>query len=542
MGNLRDPALDLMVPDESMNAEAPINKLPEEVLAEIFDCLPDGPVLESIPRRANVKVVKVPARSSVVSPVCRRWRRVMCCTPYLWRNIFVHSRRHWLILCLTRCASSPTNIFFRHFLCEETGRMLSINNWVSKIHSLSLGALEGQWPFLVLTLLQLQNMPVLEKLHLQFSKGDLETCHLEFIPPVSLDADRFPNLHELSIDGFSLPSDLSTYPPLRNLYVHTRSRVVFLDEFLHIVDVMRDLEVLSYHITVTSSSITRHATGQIYAREITLPKLHTLQLTIGSYAFATELLARIRIPAAKFVTIRVSGNGPRMNEDTISGYLPLDTSSILPMLDNVTSVETLSSQRSYGIRAHGPLQTIDLRRNHPLDDSNGGLRRCLTDLVRLFRSAPLITLSIREYQGNVPSSVWEDVFSHFPLLESIFIDRTSFVGENSAHPFWRALGPMLPSNALHSPGPLPCPLPRLRTVTVSRAYIAPILGVEPWAMPNALHARARRGYQLPRLKVGCVVEGNYPGPESDPVYLKHLEDSVGELELVRERPNHDRTA
>ena len=521
--------------DTSESTE-PINKQPSEILVEIFLQLPDGPVFDFVPRRPRAKVVKVPAKTTTLSLVCRRWRNVVCSTPHLWRNIHVHSSPNWFALCLLRCADVPANVTFQSMPRQATISLLWSS--ISKIQSLAFTSLDRRWMYSACAVLETL-WPSLKELHIEWCNRLDDGMHIH------IDAAHLPRLRKLSLVGFFLPLDLSSYPNLRSLTVRARARIITLSRFLDIAASFPDLEELDFHIVSWPSS----APEPNKPREgATLGKLHTLRLTIDSYSFAARLLPRLRVPSAKSVTVNVHA-GNRFEHNTLSGLLPPDLSLTLPMLPHITSADVvvLYHENTYALRAHGETHTVDLSLDVEYEtralgngfDWHNALHRALIDLIRLLGSAPLTSLNVRENKTHVPSSVWRDVFAHFPLLERVSSDAMYLNGADAATTFWTALAPVLVST---NPFGVPsepstaasCPLPHLREVTMTGARIAPALGIEVWAIHNALRARVQRGYRLQRLNLGCVCSADFPGPDDDPTYVSDLEDVVGELVLMCE--------
>ena len=121
-----------------------------------------------------------------------------------------------------------------------------------------------------------------------------------------------------------------------------------------------------------------------------------------------------------------------------------------------------------------------------LSEWNGFSHHGTHDLLSLFTSAPLITLDFTGECSDVLEATWAEIFSKYPLLETLRLARadtteTVFAG--------------LVATALPPDSPVPCP--SLQSVSVDGIFFEEALDV----LIQCLHDRDGKGYRLKYVRM-----------------------------------------
>ena len=499
--------------DYLLNATQPINRLPNEILTDIFDRFLSGAEhleqFSSSIRKIKIRPRGATARTAIIPSVCRHWRTVACGTPRLWQTIHIRasSNPDWLALCLARCAQVPAHVTLECSVDKSIVSILSSSR--SIIRYLSIPR-EEVYPTRIRNLLaEGEGWPRLETLHFEL-RGFTNNTNIQ------LHAARFPKLHTLTLDGISLPvnRDTSTYPNnLRNLTLRTRAWRISVDQILTIVGSMSHLENLVMHVAKSAPQ-----GGPPPRDKIVLPVLRTLVLSINSHQVAKQVLAVLQFPAATSVSIKVYVT--LQDTHTILSILPPDPVSVFPSLTTMDTVDlSISSEQAcYQIRARGARGgkiSFTLTSREDLD-WDPGFPHYLEDLGHLFSAAPLATLNIctdsfGDDNMTAPVPTWSGVLARLPALESCTLS-----GSEYPHEFWEALQA--------ADDIIPCP--RLKVVKMLGWWTIECQDPRFLAMPNALRHRAALGHRLEYLDVISLDVANLAPDEE---YVQQLEQVVGEL-------------
>ncbi|KAI0710155.1 hypothetical protein C8Q76DRAFT_798906 [Earliella scabrosa] len=508
--------------DYLLNATQPINRLPNEILTDIFDRSFNGALFlddySSLIRKTRVRPRGATARTAVIPSVCRHWRTVACGTPRLWQTIHIRSSSNpdWLALCLTRCAQVPAHVTLECTVDKKVVSILSSSRPI--IRFLSIPRAEIRTALIRDLLAGGESWPRLETLHIE-SRVPLDRDDTG----IQLHTSRFPVLHTLTLDGLALPRDRdpSTYPNnLRNLTLRTRAWRISVDHILAIAGSMPHLESLDMRI---ASSIYQSPPPR---NTIVLPALHTLVLSINLHQVAKQALAVLQFPAATEVSIKVYVT--LQDPQTMFSILPPDPTSVFPSLATMDTVDLLisSEHECYQIRARSARGgTISFTLTSREDvDWDSGFPHYLEDLGRLFSAAPLTTLNICADSFGVdsitaPVPTWSSVLARLPALESCTLS-----GSDYPHEFWEALQGIGPSSTSAVNDIIPCP--RLKVVKMLGWWTIECQDARFLAMPNALRHRAALGHRLEYLDVISLDVANLAPDEE---YVQQLEQVVGEL-------------
>ncbi|KAI0711356.1 hypothetical protein C8Q76DRAFT_797667 [Earliella scabrosa] len=496
----------IMDVDEHLNALLPVNRLPVEILVEIFYLSLNIPS-DFFERRHTT----IAPQLKSISGVCRHWRKVACSTPRLWRFVGVCSSPAWLALCLERCAGLLVDISLGERKNRSDMRYI-LSSSISQIRSLSFLACAYTDMSLAASILS-KPCTALEDLSICAQRSFGSGYRTEL---VKLHPDFLPRLRSLELKGFPIPKHLHSYSHLRSLALETFTESIDLDMFLDVVDALPHLESLSFYINRCVDSDDERS------EVISLPSLHTLDLYFESYAFGMQALASLRVPAARSVTVMVEV--PENDVDTVYHLLPPDPNLILPMRAAVTSAELLirAEGDNYTIRVHDVDQVhkIELSLSGPQRDfpdfGDGfdwrhALPRALRELFLIVPTSPLTSISLYGGLATVGVSEWRDVFVRYPRLESITLR-----GHGSAETFWTAIQ----SSSAES---MPCPHLRFVQTLVSPSARSTKHG-EFQAILNALRLRAQKGHRLEKL---VVVWKQPHTADRDADYTRQVEELVG---------------
>ena len=93
------------------SASAEIDRLPDELLSEIFMCTHD--ILAESKASSGERPVCVH-----LSHVSRRWRDVAIACQYLWAQLLGDYRREWSMACLQRAHSAPLDLDLTNLAVE----------------------------------------------------------------------------------------------------------------------------------------------------------------------------------------------------------------------------------------------------------------------------------------------------------------------------------------------------------------------------------------------------------------------------------------
>ena len=311
--------------------------------------------------------------------------------------------------------------------------------------------------------------------------------------------------------------------------------MVSLHHFLVIAAMLPSLESIDFKIAVSSLAIADPSFPRDLPSVVGLPNLRSLALALNSYHFAIELLSRLELPSVTSVKICVDVLLPTLN--TLLGFLPSNPSMVLPAMTDPTAVEVWvqSDRYSTGVRVRSGACSVELELSVPLVtrfDWCTAVERRLVDIMHIFLTAPITTLTIQGLHDPVSLSTWRDFFTCFPGLETIEVH-----GHDSLRTLWTALGAPLSTPASTARSDTRAPLaqqtvtcPSLKSVAMEGTYTIPSVSSTLFAVQNALWYRIGRGHRLGRLSL-CFDRSYVPKPGDDE-YWKQLGELVTRLEVV----------
>ncbi|KAI0631402.1 hypothetical protein C8Q77DRAFT_132559 [Trametes polyzona] len=494
----------------------PINRLPAEVLVEIFTYLRPGSDV------GNEDFDDEQHAWTVLRLACHYWDDIVRATPLFWGEVHVRTHPSWLALCLSRSQEAPLDITFYSdkYPIQDLEQLYRHATRIRKLVFKHL--LVTPWALVVERLLALC-VPSLETFEL--ARGHILGSKSSF--PCAL---RYPKLHSLYLSFSQMPSHPQLLPNLRQLTVklaHT-SQDLTIDRFLHALALCTGLESLRVE---DSLDVLQGDWDKIPFRgqAIELLQLRSLELLDSDYnilALKAPFLDRLRLPRTSRVFL---GNVLWDSLPTLTN-LPSKLSSLLPpppicdqvfpILKSITTVEVRigSSRATYGITARTDEDKGPAPGKEPgvfnlmLDPWSDAyiLDNVASDLMAIFGRSPLTRLRLHYTLPHSPApdaAAWISVFRTFLTLK--VLDVTDCEDKFG---LWELLDAGLGDpDDVPSNDPLPTPLcPRLHTLvwhhSSSGRYGRPApIG----RMLRCLYRRARHGSRLRILDISGV--GIYDG-------------------------------
>ncbi|KAI1785183.1 hypothetical protein LXA43DRAFT_152362 [Ganoderma leucocontextum] len=276
------------------NRSLPINRLPNELLVQIFV---SGVHSELFDSDSDLWVAwrrGPPPSFSKIMGTCRLWRDIILGTPALWCTVNLEKNPKWTEVCLARSVAAPLEVWAQvPFPCCPA-RFRAAYPVVHRIRSLYLGvSTQFGDPVrdLTLPLLFGDGMPVLEEL-------DLAITHGMYRLPIGVDltSRRFPRLRSLTLASMVAPQDTPLYAQLRTLSLTTCSHHLSFDRFLDTLALCTRLEELCLKDTL------HHLSGDWMQGDpgpgqplVSLPRLDRLALSNHGCACTSRFLARLHI-------------------------------------------------------------------------------------------------------------------------------------------------------------------------------------------------------------------------------------------------------
>ncbi|KAI0329880.1 hypothetical protein GY45DRAFT_1324495 [Cubamyces sp. BRFM 1775] len=421
----------------ALNATAPINRLPPDILVHIFN---DVKTLASegfrLPATDEIYPAKQPNSWFTLLSVSQTWRTVACNSPLLWQDINVGARENMPLfrLFLQRSGSADINVSFVGTDCLYS-LLPELIAHRSRIRSLSFEMLPTFRANSISVLLG-SHMPRLEKLAVTFGRLDWES-ELEHVPDnesdtayrelkwgqpflrlTPRDLGQLPHLANLRLRNVELVTPLALNPSfLTCLMLHNlRTAPVCLYDLLYLLERCHRLETLvldrySYYISSTP----------YHTRRIQLsPTLKWFRMQDGHSSIAM-FLAKVAVPCTTRVSItKLASN--REFPSSLSACFPEDRTG-LPLLSQLHQVDVdLKDHGHYRrdiIRARcGDIAfMIDFRQREDL------LRDIVAGLLGIFGESPITELKMSGIaSGHTTTIQWTQILQHFSQLRSLTVD------------------------------------------------------------------------------------------------------------------------
>ncbi|KAI0354540.1 hypothetical protein OH77DRAFT_510290 [Trametes cingulata] len=526
-------ALQIISANALLNAFAPVNRLPNEILVHIF-------------REAqSVGRFQTPWYAAITA-VCRGWRAIACSTPLLWSDITVTDRMSLGLYnaFLDRSYPASISLSFDGTVTYLGHHLALLRGHLARVKSLDFQSTPRSEASAVASLLKEERMPVLEKLSAKLNLRWVEDDNEEGEGDDALNAqleeieeevfawspvvNQFPRLTELSLRGIVLGPSTVLTSPLRRLELRDCiSGRAPISVVLRLIRESPDLEEL----TICRYRFSLPASGQLPLQP--LQRLQTLHIEDIPHSTAA-LLNGLSVPPTTDVSIvmRIERNPDQplvFGLDTQSPLhlcLPADRTR-LPILSQVNHVhvEMERFDDECIITGTAGSRTIKISSKPPRFHSVE--LDFATDLVEIFGDAPLTSLVIAGVgRSDVPTAAWRRLLGQFPLLQRLVVigrGRAFGYGMDSRHTVLEALK-----------GGRSVLCPNLRELAVSSHEDGNDRRVLE-DLRECLESRQARGQRLTKLHVGLnfsayefVQSGSEPGSRGARRMVKVLE-TVGEL-------------
>ncbi|KAI0656058.1 hypothetical protein C8Q70DRAFT_1014320 [Cubamyces menziesii] len=327
------------------NASTPINRLPVEILAEIF---------LHVAQHARISA---PGWHRILC-VCRHWFVVGATMPRLWTRILCAGCTNQLRTSLARSKSIPVDIELtsatpsRGFTITEVIPIIAPH--VHRLQSIRFGVVPSSDAPEVLAFLQNHSFPALQTLQAlpRSNAGRLE-----------VDLDRFPRLCELrfaNLDAFPSTAIMSQLTTLELTAYGEEGPSLAMDELLTALQSLSNIEDL----TLTDVNVRNTATPLLRgASKIELKKLRKIAITMDAVPMK-RILSEIAIPPSATVYL-----SPECVENLPPGsfYELLDHSTkSLPLLKKLTVVHICATSWEVSIKGSTALSDHSLfKTSHP---------------------------------------------------------------------------------------------------------------------------------------------------------------------------------
>ncbi|TBU59975.1 hypothetical protein BD310DRAFT_923596 [Dichomitus squalens] len=337
-----------------------INGLPHELLIEILDF-----VYSSLtPHRRYIDRDNMGPRQPVlwmrINHVCMHWRKIVCTTPTLWRDIHVYCRPEWLKLCLSRITSKPCPGLINLYFHDLSFQLPQLFTYLEPQQVTSLGAItlyaDLAWMDMFSPLFSLP-IPNLIALSIYTSHSWWPwPSRLDKAAAFPLTAYALPRLEELTLSRIHPPTDVALFSHMRILDL---SSSLWKTSFPKLLDIMAEctlLEQLKLHNVLAGvTEVPTPASGSPSRSLITLPHLHTLIITHApSLDICAQILSHLLLPAATHIEVAVDvmalGHSELHNFPiTFAALLPPSVSVHIPSLSRIGAVEYVAYGDSYSL-------------------------------------------------------------------------------------------------------------------------------------------------------------------------------------------------
>ncbi|KAI0324220.1 hypothetical protein GY45DRAFT_1340934 [Cubamyces sp. BRFM 1775] len=478
-----------------LNAGVLINRLPIELLAEIFMQLRD----ESweTPRWFNVL------------RVCRHWFYVAATAPRLWRRLVVKDSTNLLRTGLARSKHVPVDVEIapRGMYTLFPDVLSIITPHAERLRLLKLGNITASHMAQLITFLNTSPMPAL-----QYLQAHLPVATSEGIV---LTEDHFPRLQKVLVSNLNVVAQQSLVSRLvtLDLGVHgapSQQASMSIDALLNMIGSLESIEELSLSSLFIKGASTAYVPDP--PKRVHLRHLRKIQLTLDA-AIVRRVLDAVVIPYTAEVQVTALHEEP-LAVPSISALLPADR-GCLPILPELVTARVLSCGDGVTLLGYptvrpppstGPSNLSLYAERADADWDHHMHAGGLAEPLEVLRGSPKLELLDVESVTTLIAGVdWPSVLSYFPRLREITIAEC---GEEVDIPppelLFDALDPTKAPAAAEDAGTpdsgskMPCPhLQRLRLVGC-------------WKKTDALVANAIAFLQNRRAKLGLDADSGKP--------------------------------
>ncbi|KAI9060797.1 hypothetical protein FKP32DRAFT_1678741 [Trametes sanguinea] len=305
-----------------LNAGVPINRLPNELLVEIF----------SYVQRDD----KHGIGWLHMLRVCRYWFCIIATTPWLWRRLVVGACTNILRTGLARSKETVVSVetsktLFMDRLLPQV--LMLIESHTHRIGSLELDCVQPTTAVLLGDFLQTHEMPQMRCLRLWARTSEEGSA-----PALSLSLERLPKLRSLHTDGVKLLSSTSVFPQLRILDLTDQApdAGTSLAPLINMVRNLVNIEELQLSVMGTQLP-TNPAPIPVVHDKVELGKLRVLSMSMEA-PLLSQLLNNIVVPAA--ARVRLNARCPRFAiQPPTATELLSSGKDCLPVLPEIVSAK-----------------------------------------------------------------------------------------------------------------------------------------------------------------------------------------------------------
>ncbi|OSD07135.1 hypothetical protein PYCCODRAFT_1463438 [Trametes coccinea BRFM310] len=517
---------ELLALNELWNATLPINRLPEEILADIFLFAKESE--EDNPSEVcHTPTFHLPEKRRLSSDiwmtlasVCRHWRAIVIANHLLWQSVDVHEDLQPLLAALSFPGSKTVEVAF-HDPIQFDLKLFDIYQYRDRFSQLHLPEMHHENFDPVYELFG-SHLPKLKEVTVAAKRVRERPPYYRRPsddPPFDLPPLIMPSLTAATLSGLALPWVSSSFARLHHLELYDCSYsgpFLPFSGFLDVLESLTLLKVLRLHGFLYSACKEISPTP---GRVVSLPAL--TDFAVGDYeAEVHMLLQSVHLPSRVHAAVYVRPptqeelDAPEsMTDINFSHILPGDR-SLFPLLRTAETVRITAS--------HDVLQLAAIKGDeHLVLDIATGVEGCgrlvyfaLDGLIDLFSQAPLRTLDITgefTFELYCPYR-WVAVFAQFPTLENLRMEPTEVVWDFK--PVLSALAQ--PARGIHGadfgPPALGAPpndsqvlCPRLKKIDFDGVRWIESNSVPLVSLMDCLRFRASRGVYLQELRLALLV-------------------------------------
>ncbi|TCD71922.1 hypothetical protein EIP91_000054 [Steccherinum ochraceum] len=414
-----------------VNAEAPVCRLPPEILSQVFLWV----VALTSPKTNWVRITHV----------CRQWRDVALDCQTLWTHITPQHPEPFVSICLQRAGAAPLQVQYHHDAsrgCKHSQEfMQTIGPHAPRFGDLDIAAPPSVMRKMVEKLGG--PLPYLKRLALV-----AKTPGLNLTSPFLLPEDftsGIPSLHQLSLTCATVSSwNLPLFSGIRTLHLSEqhRSFAPSIDQFLDVLERCPALEELS----LRNAGPTLGGDATSYpepTRKVELGSLRLLSLSQDRFYDIPFVLAHVAVPQTTRLEIQYLGQSHHPHHALGSSFkycLPRDTSSLLPL--KAVSYLRLGAQGGF-IQAVGlsegdgvedcPLICISTKWPQSFQSPDEWIYDAFRQLPLAFSQCPVHHLALIFPARLAKAEDWTQLFSAFPTIKTLTVEQSRAGGPFDKH-------------------------------------------------------------------------------------------------------------
>lgn len=501
-----------------INSQAPVHRLPHELLADIFLKM----------REDDLSYLWGTSKLDMASwfgltAVCRTWRLVACGTPFLWQNLSVGRTIHVELFKIFLRRSGNLSLTLRFNGTRRMAPLLSqLRGHFHRIAHLDLNRMPVLQAKAVARFLR-EDMPSLKVLLVSFGvlrldrplnddedddiDGGDEDHHrdlllqgrplIAFVPRDT----QFPSLEELNLRNIALTPPHSLTHSLKFLTLENCSTHSWpLSAFASFVKECSRLEYINlrrYHFhdpdiwqwrlngTPSLSRVTLNFDSSLESVVIDDEAIYTARF-LSAFAFSPHTSLLVDSWSSS------GGNGALVGPP--DRCLPADKTG-LPLIKTIRDLQAVIESDILNLMGdgHGVAGTLTVCCRPPLNSP----LNIANEVLEVYGESPLTGLSVRTRDVYVDRSTWMDLLSHFARLKRLAVCVTSPIAKHTVN----ALLDVLVYSGSNGPTHIPNLIDLTLAVAVedADAEVEMLNYITKW-----LAARTEAGKRFARLRVGFL--------------------------------------